>query len=176
VNGRRMTEAAPNPPLLWHALYTKPRHEKKVADQLHDKHIDHYLPLRKVLKQWSDRKKWIEEPLFRSYVFIHAEPRERQRALYTYGVLRLVQFGEEPARVRDYEIDTIRRILSEDTDVETCPAVSVGDLIEIARGPLMGLQGRLEEIRGTSRLVVVIESIRQALRFSVNLADIKVVK
>jgi transcription antitermination factor NusG len=163
-------------PVFWHALYTKPRHEKKVADQLLDKHIDSYLPLKKVLKQWSDRKKWIEEPLFRSYVFIHADAKERQRALYTAGVLKLVQFGEEPARVRDDEIDTIKRILSEDAGVETCPAVSIGDWIEIARGPLLGLRGRLEEIRGTSRLVVVIDSIRQALRFSVDPADIRVVK
>jgi transcription antitermination factor NusG len=96
-----VTHAAP---ALWHALYTKPRHEKKVADQLLDKRIDTYLPLRKILKQWSDRKKWVEEPLFKSYVFIHADAKERQRALYTYGVLKLVQFGDEPARVRDDEI------------------------------------------------------------------------
>jgi transcription antitermination factor NusG len=161
--------------VLWYALYTKPRFEKKVAGQLQDKHIESYLPLKRVLKQWSDRKKWVEEPLFRSYIFIHTDLRDQQRALCTHGVLKLVAFGNQPALVRDEEIDIIRRILLEDTDVESCLPVSVGDRIEIVRGPLMGIQGRLEEIRSSKRLVLVIDSIKQALRFSVNLSDIKVI-
>jgi transcription antitermination factor NusG len=161
--------------VFWYALYTKSRHEKKVDNQLKEKGIESYLPLKKVLKQWSDRKKWVEEPLFRSYIFIHADLKGRHRALYADGVLKLVTFGENPALVREEEIDTIKRILSENTDAEACSTVSVGDIVEIARGPLMGIRGRLEEIRGSRRLVIVIDSIRQALRFNVDLADIKVV-
>lgn len=160
-------------PPFWYALYTKPRHEKKVESQLLEKGIESYLPLRKMLKQWSDRKKWVEEPLFRSYVFIHTDLRGQQRALYTYGVLKLVSFGNGPALVRDEEIDTIKRILAKDIPIEACCPVSVGDTVEIARGPLMGIRGRLVELRGSRRLVVVIDSIQQALRFSVDLADVK---
>ncbi|HEX9933724.1 MAG TPA: UpxY family transcription antiterminator [bacterium] len=160
----------------WYALYVKPRHEKTVDSKLQEKCIESYLPLRRILKQWSDRKKWVEEPLFRSYLFIHTDVKDRQRALYTHGVLKLVAFGDEPARVREDEISTIRRILAEKTDVESCPLVSVGDTVEIARGPLMGIRGRLEEIRGTGRLVMSIDSIKQALRFSVSLSDVKVVR
>lgn len=162
-------------PINWYALYTKPRYEKKVDFLLRGKNVESYLPLRKMLKQWSDRKKWVEEPLFRSYVFIHVNPKDQHRALYTDGVLKLVSFGNGPTRIREEEIDAVKRILSEDIPVEVCCPVSIGDMVEIARGPLMGIQGRLEEIRGSKRLVIAIDSIKQALRFSVDLADIKVV-
>ena len=162
-------------PVRWHALYTKPRHEKQVDRLLCEKHIETYLPLRRVLHRWSDRKKWVEEPLFRSYLFIHADPRDRQRALFTPGALRFVAFGDGPAVVRDEEIETVRRILAERTDVESCPPVTVGDIVEIARGPLMGIRGRLDEIRHGNRLVITVDSIRQALRFTVDLADVRVV-
>jgi transcriptional antiterminator RfaH len=171
-----MSEPLKFAPTEWYALYVKPRHEKIVNVQLQGKNIESYLPLRRVLKQWSDRKKWVEEPLFRSYLFIHTSAKDRERALYTHGVLKLVTFGNEPARLREEEINAVRRILAEDTDVESCPLISVGDPIEIVRGPLMGIRGRLEEIRGTGRLVMAIDSIKQALRFSVNLRDVKVVK
>lgn len=170
-----MIDQNPTRSVLWYALYTKPRYEKKVASQLQEKNIESYLPLKRILKQWSDRKKWVEEPLFRSYIFIHTDLRDQQRALYTHGVLKLVTFGNQPALVREEEIDTIKKILYEDSDVEACFPVSIGDTVEIARGPLMGLRGRLEDIRGSKRLVVVIDSIKQALRFSVKLSDIKIV-
>lgn len=160
----------------WYALYTKSRHELKVERQLSDKGIESYVPCRKVLRQWSDRKKWIEEPLFRSYVFIHVDPNDRYRALQTYGAVRIIAFGDQPAIVRDEEIQDIKRILREIPFVESCPPVSVGDYVEIIRGPLKSLKGRLVEIKGDYRLVISIESIHQAMRFNVDWSDIKVLK
>jgi transcriptional antiterminator RfaH len=171
-----MAELDPFPPIHWYALYTKPRHEKKVHAQLLEKQFESYLPLKKSRKQWSDRKKWVEEPLFKSYLFVHTDYRNCHRALTAHGALKIVTFGDSPALVRDAEIDTIKRILLEDGQAECCFPVSVGDAVEIIRGPLMGIRGRLEEIRGVHRLVIVIESIKQALRFSVDLSSIKVVE
>lgn len=164
-----------NTEIRWYALYTRSRHEKKVDQQLQDKGIESYLPLHKVRRQWSDRKKWVEEPLFRCYVFIHVDEQSRINALRTYGSVRIVSFNGKPAVVRDEEIDDIRRILREVPTVESCPNVSVGDIVEIIYGPLRGLQGRLEQIRGEHRLVVAVESIHQALRFNVDGTDIRIV-
>ncbi|MFH1941488.1 MAG: UpxY family transcription antiterminator [bacterium] len=160
----------------WYALYTRSRHEKKVERQLSDKGIDSYLPMRKVLRRWSDRKKWVEEPLFGCYVFIHADAMKRYQAVQTYGSVRIVHFNGQPAVVRDEEIDNIRRILSEVPSAESCPAVSVGDAVEIIRGPLTGFQGTLEEIRHEKRFVVSIPSIRQALRFNIDGMDVRAVE
>ena len=159
----------------WYALYTRSRHEKRVDLQLRDKGIESYLPVQKVLRRWSDRKKWVEEPLFRCYVFIHMDEKDRLRALQTYGSVRIVSFNGKPAVVQDEEIECIRRILREAPTVEVCTPVSVGDRVEILRGPLAGLRGRIEEVHGERRLVVVVESIRQALRFNLDGADVRVV-
>jgi len=159
----------------WYALYTKSRHEKKVDKQLLDKGIESYLPLRKVLRQWSDRRKWVEEPLFRCYVFIRVTGRDRLEALQTYGSVRVVSFNGKPAMVRDEEIENIRLILREVENVEPCPAVVVGDVVEVTRGPLRGQRGRLEQVRDGHRLVVTIDSIHQALRFNIDVMDVKVV-
>ena len=162
--------------IRWYALYTRSRHEKTINQQLLDRGIESYLPLRKVLRQWSDRKKWVEEPLFRCYVFIHVDEKNRLRALQTYGVVRVVSFNGKPAVVRDEEIENIRRVLREVETVEPCSMVYVGDIVEITRGPLCGLRGRLVQVRSEHRLVVTIDSIHQALRFNVALTDVKVVE
>ena len=163
------------PEKCWFALYTKSRHELKVADQLRRKSIDHYLPLRKVQKQWSDRKKWVEVPLFRCYIFIRTDDLERRSALQSVGAVRIISFGGEPARVQDAEIDRIRRIMAEDPAAESWTVPEPGAEVEIIRGPLTGIRGRLEEVQNEKRLVVTVESIRQALRFNIDGADVKIV-
>ncbi len=158
----------------WVALYTKPRHEKRVAEQLSEKKIKHYLPLVRFQRQWSDRRKWIEEPLFRSYVFVWGDPLERYQAVQTYGTVGYVKFGDSPAFVREEEIDMVRRLLREGVALETCSVPRRGDEVEIVQGPFTGMRGTLEEIKGAQRLVVSIPSIRQGIRFNVALEDIKI--
>ncbi len=157
----------------WHALYTRPRFEKRVANEIQKKGILSYLPLTHVLKQWSDRKKWVDEPLFRGYVFIQGDSVELYRSLQTTGVIRMVEFLGRPAVVPEEEIDRIRRILKEGECVESCVTMNVGDRVSIVRGPLMGIEGRLVEIQGRSRLVVSVPSINQALRLCVSRSDVK---
>jgi transcription antitermination factor NusG len=161
--------------IRWYALYTRSRHEKKVDWQLQDKGIESYLPLQRVLHHWSDRKKWVEEPLFRCYVFIHIDPRDWVRALQTYGAVRIVKFNSKPAIVRDEEIEVIKRILRDEPSVDVCSSVSIGDIVEIIRGPLAGLCGRLIEVQGDRRFIINIDSIHQALRFNVDGADVRTV-
>ena len=163
-------------PRHWHALYTRPRYEKRVADEIQRKGILSYLPLMHILKQWSDRKKWVDEPLFRGYVFIQGNSVERYRSLQTTGVVRMVEFQGRPAVVPEEEIDRIRRILREAECVEPCVTMNVGDRVSIVRGPLMGIEGRLIEIHGRSRLVVSVPSINQALRLCVSRSDVRILK
>ncbi|MDZ7374416.1 MAG: UpxY family transcription antiterminator [candidate division KSB1 bacterium] len=157
----------------WYALYTRSRHEKKVELQLLQKGIECYLPLRYTWRQWSDRRKLIQEPLFRCYVFVYGDERQRLAALQTYGAVRFVSFNGRPAVVREEEIENIRRILRERPEAEACEPWVVGEVVEIVRGPLAGIRGTLLEIRGSRRLVVSIDSIRQGVRFEVDGSDVR---
>ncbi len=153
----------------WYALYTKSRHEKKVELQLHEKGIPVYLPMKRSLKKWSDRKKWVEEPLFKSYIFVQGGKQERYRAVQCVGVVRLVTFQGQLAVVRDEEIEMIRRILAEASDPESAPVeAGPGDTVEIESGPLAGLRGRIVEVQAAKRFLVSIPSISQGIRFNVD--------
>lgn len=157
----------------WYALYTKPRHEKIAEEDIHSKGIETYLPLNRVLRQWSDRKKWVEEPLFRGYVFVYGEYSECYRAIQARGVMSMVSFSGKPAIVRDEEILLLQNILKEKDNIEQIPNIKPGELVEIYRGSLTGLKGILEEYRGTSKIVLTFPSIQQHIRFCVDLGDVR---
>ncbi|MBX2932293.1 MAG: UpxY family transcription antiterminator [Chitinophagaceae bacterium] len=98
----------------WYAIYTKPRWEKKVDTLLLKKGIDSWCPVQKIERQWSDRKKIIEEPLFKSYVFVHINESQRVEVLRTDGVLNFVHFLKKPAVISDDEILLIKRYLADE--------------------------------------------------------------
>lgn len=157
----------------WYALYTRSRHEKKVEWQLQQKGVTCYLPLRQVWRRWSDRRKLVEEPLFRCYVFVYGDEKDRLSALQTYGAVRIVSFNGRPAIVREEEIENIKRILREFPEAEACEGWVVGESVEIVRGPLTGIRGTLVQIRGAHRLVVNVDSIRQGIRFEIDASDVR---
>ena len=101
----------------WYAVYTKPRWEKKVASLLLENGIEHYCPINKVVKQWSDRKKVVHEPLFKGYVFVKLEEAKKWEVKKISGILNFVYWLGKPAQIRDEEIDTIRKFLNEFNDV-----------------------------------------------------------
>ncbi len=149
----------------WYALYTRARFEKAVAKQLTQKGVDTYLPLQKTLRQWHDRKKWVEEPLFRSYVFVRMVYRDRMLALETDGIVRLVSFHGKPAIVRDVHIENLRRLLStpEPLNVEVVGQFALGDFVNVNYGPLHGMVGELVEIRNETRFLLRFEEIQLAI-------------
>jgi transcription antitermination factor NusG len=97
----------------WYALYTKPRWEKKIDSVLIRKGVESWCPLQKIERQWSDRKKIIEDPLFKSYVFVRIDSSEKTKVLMTDGVLNFVHYLGKPAVIKDEEVDNIKRYLAE---------------------------------------------------------------
>jgi transcription antitermination factor NusG len=98
----------------WFALYTKPRWEKKIDSVLLRKRVECWCPLQKIEKQWSDRKKIVEEPLFKSYIFVRINfTAERLTVLMTDGVLNFVHYLGKPAIIKDEEVNAIKSYLSE---------------------------------------------------------------
>lgn len=144
----------------WYAIYTAPKAEKKVSERLRQQGIDHYLPTQKILKQWSDRKKWVEEPLFRSYLFVHIDEALYYPVLNTHRVVKFVTFGGTAATIPEYQIETIRRLLMESTELEiTQEELSPGTPVEVVGGPLMGTLGELISVRGEKRIAVKIHTL-----------------
>lgn len=144
-----------NTDLRWYALYTRPRWEKKVADLLGSKHIENYCPLQKIERTWSDRKKIILEPLFKSYVLVRLAPKAHIPVLQTDGVLSFVTFQGKPAVIRDEEVDIVKQFLKdyEHIQVERID-LNVNDEVTIVGGPLMEQKGLVQEVN--NRMVKVL--------------------
>lgn len=149
----------------WYAIYTKPRYEKKVDAVLIKKGIESWCPVRKVQKQWSDRKKVIEEPLFKSYVFVHISEHERVDTLMTDGVLNFIFYLGKPAVIRDSEIETIKKYLAEkDTliHVISSEGFKENDKVKINHGVFMDNAGTV--LRANKKKVYVqLESLGQIM-------------
>ena len=132
----------------WYALYTRARWEKKVADNLEKKKVEVYCPVNKIQRQWADRKKVILEPLFTSYVFFSATSTEMAQIRETDGVINIVHWLNKPAVIRQEEIDTIKKFLTEYDYVTVEKAtVNLNDHVRITNGPLMMWEGSVVEVR-----------------------------
>lgn len=154
--------------MSWYALYTRPRHEKKVHDQLIEKGVESFLPLQKEKRKWKDRRKVVEMPLFNGYVFINIHLKDRYNALQTHGVVRLVSFGGEPACIPNWQIEQLQRVIADSDSFQAEEYLKVGDYVEITGGPLRGIRGYLRESRGESRVAILIDGIYQSTSFIVD--------
>lgn len=149
----------------WLAIYTKPRWEKKVDSKLLRKGIDSWCPLQRVEKKWSDRKKIIDEPLFRSYVFVNITESERLSVLQTEGVLNFVHYLGKPAVIKNEEIDLIRAYLLEKEtiiSIQSLQSFRENDKVVINQGVFMDNTGTV--IRpGNKKIYVRLESLGQVM-------------
>ena len=144
----------------WLVVYTKPRWEKKVHTALLKKGIEAYCPLNKVRRKWSDRMKTIEEPLFKSYVFVKVEVKEMTDVRFVDGVLNYVYWNGKPAIVREEEIVEIKKFLSEYEDVEVSSIeLKPADAVVLNTGVMMGATGRVMRVMGNNTVEVRIDSL-----------------
>src|ERR1700722_7257331 len=147
----------------WYAVYTKPRWEKKVNELLLKAGVEAYCPLNKVRKKWSDRIKWVEEPLFKSYVFVKIAEEEQTAVRMINGIVNFVYWLGRPAIIQDKEIAIIRMFLNEYTEVRAEPLdLRIDAKIRINRGVLMDKEAKVVEVMN-KKVRVVIESIGYAL-------------
>jgi transcriptional antiterminator RfaH len=164
-------------PLRWYALYTKSRQEKKLASILTDRGIEAYTPLRKTLKQWSDRKKMVEEPLIRSYVFVKISRLSYDMVLNTPGAVRFIWFGGEPASIPDRQIDLLKMVTGTGGDLSVVPSgMAPGTPVRVIAGPLAGITGELMTVAGKYRVIVRIDHLEHALSLSIPAALLDTLK
>ncbi|MCH7962400.1 MAG: UpxY family transcription antiterminator [Bacteroidetes bacterium] len=126
---------------FWFALYTKPRNEFKAEHQLIEAGITNYLPTVTLLKQWSDRKKKVTEPLLRGYIFIYANEGERLVSVEQQSIVRCVFDVGRPARIPDWQIDNLRTMLETNEDVIVHKGIVPGAKVIIKDGPFEGIIG-----------------------------------
>ena len=144
----------------WLVVYTKPRWEKKVNTSLVNKGIESYCPLNKVRRKWSDRMKTIEEPLFKSYVFVKVEDAGMTEVRFVDGVLNYVYWNGKPAIVREEEIIEIKKFMSEYEDVEVSSIeLKPADAVVLNTGVMMGATGRVMRMMGNNTVEVRIDSL-----------------
>jgi transcription antitermination factor NusG len=162
----------------WYAIYSKPNREKKVLANLQEEGIECYLPLLKTLKQWSDRKKWIEEPLFRSYVFVRVSNIEFFNVLHLLGVVCYVRFGGKPQTIPDNQIENIKTFIKQEEKevIVIREKIAKGVKAEVLYGPFKGVQGEVIQICGQSRILIRVESMGCCLSANISMDEIKILK
>jgi transcriptional antiterminator RfaH len=146
--------------LKWYPVYTQPRAEKKAYSALIDKGIEAYLPLHRRLKQWSDRKKWVEEPLISSYLFVRIAENDRTEVLMTKGVARFLYFSGKITAMPDRQIDELKLLMACALDMEvTEEDLQPGEKIKIKAGPLKGITGEIIAYRSQKQLLLRLENL-----------------
>jgi transcription antitermination factor NusG len=157
----------------WIAVYTKSRHEQIVINELNKKNIESYCPMLKERRQWSDRKKWVHFPLFRSYIFANIEIKENIYVLQTIGVNKIVQFQKKISIIPNQVIDNIKNIIKGGYKVEQADYFIKGDEVCVVSGPLKGLDGVVLDLRGANKIIIKIEAIQQALSVEISSGRLK---
>ncbi|MEC8738599.1 MAG: UpxY family transcription antiterminator [Bacteroidota bacterium] len=151
----------------WFVVYIASRQEKKVARTLTQMGVEFYLPLVKKLRQWSDRKKWVEFPMFNGYLFVRPMENQQEKILQVQGIVSYLTFHRKRAQVTEKEIDTIRQIEQSGYVAEHFleeKDFKLGEKVTITGGPLKGQQGILLQKKEHHIFVVLFESFQQCLR------------
>jgi transcription termination/antitermination protein NusG len=157
----------------WYALYTRPRWEKKVVTLLTKKGVETYCPFNKAIKQWSDRKKLVEEPLFKSYVFVRIAETDHLTVKSADGVINIVHWLGKPAIIPDGEIEIIKRFLYDFRDIKLEKTeVNVDDKVRILNGPMMMMEGNVVEIKYNT-VKVILPSLGYTMIAEINKANVE---
>lgn len=158
----------------WYAVYTHSRAEKKVYQSYVEEGIEAFLPLQKKIKKWSDRKKVVEEPVIRSYVFIRVSEKEYYDALSIKGVVRYITFSGKAAIIPDWQIDILKNAIYYNVENSVVAGdFEPGDPVEICYGPFQGIKGYLTEHCGKKMFLIEISHIGRYLLLKIPAVHIK---
>ena len=157
----------------WFAVYTRAHHEKRVAQQLAGRGIEHFLPLYRSRRIWSDRRVSLDLPVFPGYLFARFAPGGRLRVLEAYGVVHLVGFNGQPCPLAESDIETLRAGLRGGLCWEPHPYLTAGARVGIVRGPLAGMKGILARKKNSCRVILSLDLIARSAAVEVDAADIE---
>jgi transcription antitermination factor NusG len=159
--------------LNWYALYTCPRHEKCVAQQIEQRSITCFLPLYRSVRRWKDRRKQLELALFPGYVFVRLALKDRFRVLQLPSAVRLVSFNGEPAVLPEAEIEHLRQRLARGGGLEPHPYLRVGRRVRVCGGPMQGLEGIIVRRKDHCRVVFSLDLIMRSVAVEVDEGDVE---
>jgi transcription termination/antitermination protein NusG len=156
----------------WYAAYTSANHEKRVAIQLGQRSVEHFLPLYESVRRWKDRRKKLQLPLFPGYVFVRLALRDRLQVLQVPGVARLVGFNGRPSALPETDIEAMQTCLTRKACLEPHPYVQVGRRVRIKSGPLEGLEGIVIRKKNRLRFVLSLDLINRSAAAEIDGANL----
>jgi len=160
--------------LPWLVVYTKPRQEKKLAERLTQMGYEVYCPTQRIKKRWSDRWKWIEQPLFTSHLFIQIDPERREAIYFVPGFVRFLFWLKRPAQVRPQEIDVLKKWLNDFTpEAFNIQPLKRGQRISVKSGPLKGHNGVVVEERN-GKLELILNDLQLKVMIDLHLSEVKI--
>ena len=147
----------------WFALYTKPRSEFKAAEQIEEVEVHYYLPTITRVRQWSDRKKKITEPLIRGYIFIYANEKERVLSLERQAIVKCIFDQGRPAKIPEWQIENLKRMLESKADLTIKEGLPVGTKVMIKDGPFSEIIGVVSETDNGKTIAVSIDLLNRSV-------------
>lgn len=154
----------------WYALQCWLRKETMIAAHLEGQGFECFLPKYKSLREWSDRKKEVEQPLFPGYLFCRFDYTQRRPVVVTPGVLQVVGCGRTPTPIEDREIEAIQTAVASGVPGQPWPYLEVGEKVRIHTGKLSGLEGILVNFKGNHRVVLSVTLLQRSVALEVDLA------
>jgi transcription antitermination factor NusG len=168
-----MPGGADESPLHWYAVYTRSRHEKVVHQALEAAGIGSYLPLRRVLSQWKDRRRWVRKPLFPGYLFVKAPDERLWTVRDIAGVVCIVGQGPDPTPVPAAQVESVRRMMEDAAQADPWPYMKEGTRVRVIAGPLIGLEGFVVERKNQCRLIVSVDLLGRSVATEIEAASLE---
>jgi transcription antitermination factor NusG len=168
----------PQPPssfyeALWYAAYTSANHEKRVAEQLARKSVEHFLPLYGAVRRWKDRRVELQLPLFPGYIFVQIALKDRLDVLKVPGVVRLIGFNSAPTPIPKEQVEGLRHALQQGLRAEPHPYLDAGREVRIKAGPLAGWKGVVVRRKGDFRVVLSAELLQRSIIMDVEASSLE---
>ena len=162
--------------LRWYVYYTFPKSEFVVKKEFEKANFEVFLPLRKVKRQWSDRVKIIDVPLFPNYIFIRSISEDIYNIIRHPKIIKYVAFEGRPASLKDEEILLMRKFTNNNNNIEIDLSVMIGNKVRIISGPLLGLTGTLIERKGSNRFGIKLHELSQTLSIEIKLENVELME
>ena len=150
--------------LQWIAIRSKPRSEKVAVRELKKKGIEVFLPLIKKRRKWSDRSKWVDFPLFPSYLFAKIELKNSIYVLQTHGVNTIIKFSSKVVVIDDAVVKSLKLALEGGFELYSIKNFITGQKVEVVDGPMKGARGIVDgKKKNDGRLIIKVEALQQSI-------------